>query len=469
MPLTFFPFSATILPEHPASGGSEDLCFPAGDRSGTGEKRRRFRVRVFLPYGSSHITCEIPDSRLRAILSPKLPEAEEKTGEAIVRASLARPAGSPPLRELAGGKKNVVILSSDHTRPVPSAVIMPLLLEEIRAGNPGADITILVATGCHRSTTEDELEERYGTEIVRSVRIVVHDSLDENSLVSVGTLPSGGELVLNRLAVEADLLVAEGFIEPHFFAGFSGGRKSVLPGVAAYRTVLANHCAEFIASPGARTGILEGNPIHEDMVYAARKAGLAFICNVVLDPQKRITAAFSGDMEKAHEEGCAFLSRLAKVQAVPADIVITGNGGYPLDQNIYQAVKSMTAAEASCRPGGIIIEAAECRDGHGGEAFYHAFRDIPTARGVLDSILARGRDSTEPDQWEIQIFARILMNHTVILVTSAPRETAEYMNMKWAPSLQDALALAEEILGDGNAAVTVIPDGVSVIVDTPGK
>lgn len=426
-------------------------------------------MRVFLPYGSSHITCEIPDSRLRAILSPKLPEAEEKTGEAIVRASLARPAGSPPLRELTGGKKNVVILSSDHTRPVPSAVIMPLLLEEIRAGNPGADITILVATGCHRSTTEDELEERYGTEIVRSVRIVVHDSLDENSLVSVGTLPSGGELVLNRLAVEADLLVAEGFIEPHFFAGFSGGRKSVLPGVAAYRTVLANHCAEFIASPGARTGILEGNPIHEDMVYAARKAGLAFICNVVLDPQKRITAAFSGDMEKAHEEGCAFLSRLAKVQAVPADIVITGNGGYPLDQNIYQAVKSMTAAEASCRPGGIIIEAAECRDGHGGEAFYHAFRDIPTARGVLDSILARGRDSTEPDQWEIQIFARILMNHTVILVTSAPRETAEYMNMKWAPSLQDALALAEEILGDGNAAVTVIPDGVSVIVDTPGK
>ena len=149
--------------------------------------------------------------------------------------------------------------------------------------------------------------------------------------------------------------------------------------------------------------------------------------------------------------------------------MITGNGGYPLDQNIYQAVKSMTAAEASCRPGGIIIEAAECRDGHGGEAFYHAFRDIPTARGVLDSILARGRDSTEPDQWEIQIFARILMNHTVILVTSAPRETAEYMNMKWAPSLQDALALAEEILGDGNAAVTVIPDGVSVIVDTPGK
>ena len=426
-------------------------------------------MRVFLPYGSSHITCEIPDSRLRAILSPKLPEAEEKTGEAIVRASLARPAGSPPLRELAGGKKNVVILSSDHTRPVPSAVIMPLLLEEIRAGNPGADITILVATGCHRSTTEDELEERYGTEIVRSVRIVVHDSLDENSLVSVGTLPSGGELVLNRLAVEADLLVAEGFIEPHFFAGFSGGRKSVLPGVAAYRTVLANHCAEFIASPGARTGILEGNPIHEDMVYAARKAGLAFICNVVLDPQKRITAAFSGDMEKAHEEGCAFLSRLAKVQAVPADIVITGNGGYPLDQNIYQAVKSMTAAEASCRPGGIIIEAAECRDGHGGEAFYHAFRDIPTARGVLDSILARGRDSTEPDQWEIQIFARILMNHTVILVTSAPRETAEYMNMKWAPSLQDALALAEEIRGDGNAAVTVIPDVVSVIVDTPEK
>ena len=427
-------------------------------------------MRVSIPYGSSRISCDITDSRLRAVLAPTLPNASAKNpGDELVKASLARPVGSLPLRELARGKKRVVILSSDHTRPVPSAVIMPLLLEEIRGGNPGADITILVATGCHRCTTDDELEKRYGTEIVRTVKIVVHDSRDESGHVAAGTLPSGGELVLNRLAVEADLLVAEGFIEPHFFAGFSGGRKSVLPGVAAYRTVLANHCAEFIASPGARTGILEGNPIHEDMVYAARKAGLAFICNVVLDPEKRIVAAFSGDMEKAHEEGCAFLARFAKVQAAPADIVITGNGGYPLDQNIYQAVKSMTAAEASCRPGGVIIEAAECRDGHGGEAFFHAFRDIPTPRGVQESILTRGRDSTEPDQWEIQIFARILTNHPVILVSSAPRETAEYMNMKWASSLQDALALAEEILGDGNATVTVIPDGVSVIVDAAGN
>jgi len=426
-------------------------------------------VLVSIPYGSSALTCEIPDSRLRAVLAPKHQTAAEKPEDEIVRMSLAHPVGTPLLRELARGKKRVVILSSDHTRPVPSAVIMPLLLEEIRAGNPWADITILVATGAHRGTTGKELLDRYGPAIARNERIVVHDSLDENSLVPVGTLPSGGELVLNRLAVEADLLVAEGFIEPHFFAGFSGGRKSVLPGVAAYRTVLANHCAEFIASPGARTGILEGNPIHRDMVYAAGKAGLAFICNVVLDPEKRIAAAFSGDMEKSHEEGCAFLARFAKVRAEPADIVITGNGGYPLDQNIYQAVKSMTAAEASCRPGGVIIEAAECRDGHGGEAFFHAFRDIPTPRGVQESILTRGRDSTEPDQWEIQIFARILTNHPVILVSSAPRETAEYMNMKWASSLQDALALAEEILGDGNATVTVIPDGVSVIVDATGN
>lgn len=426
-------------------------------------------MRISIPYGNSRVSCEIPDSRLRAVLAPKFRKAAaDKTGEEIVRTSLARPVGSPPLRELAAGKKKVVIISSDHTRPVPSAVIMPLLLEEIRAGNPGADITILVATGCHRSTSEDELEERYGTEIVRTVRVVVHDSLDENSLVSVGTLPSGGDLVLNRLALEADLLAAEGFIEPHFFAGFSGGRKSVLPGVAAYRTVLANHCAEFIDSPGARTGILEGNPIHKDMVYAARKAGLAFICNVVLEPDKRISAAFSGDMERAHKEGCAFLGSMARVQAAQADIVITGNGGYPLDQNIYQAVKSMTAAEASCRPGGVIIEAAECRDGHGGEAFYRAFEEISTARGVLDAILARGRDATEPDQWETQILARILVNHTVIMVTSAPREMAEHLNMLWAPSLQDALALAEEIMGAREASVTVIPDGVSVIVDPAG-
>lgn len=421
---------------------------------------------VSIPYGRGHLSLDVPDSRLRAVLTSRLHELKAEAPESeIVRKSLENPIGSPRLRELARGKEKVVIISSDHTRPVPSRIIMPLLLEEVRTRNPDADITILVATGGHRATTDEELLERYGPEIVKNERIVVHDSHDDSALVHVGTLPSGGDFILNRLVVEADLVAAEGFIEPHFFAGYSGSRKSVLPGVASYKTVMANHCAEFIAHDRARTGIIRDNPIHADMVYGARKGGLAFICNVVIDSDKKIVAAFSGEMEEAHEAGCEYMGRYGKVKAAPADIVITSNGGYPLDQNLYQAVKSMTAGEATCKKGGVIIVASECSDGHGGEAFYRTFETEPTPRGIMDMIMARDRDETEPDQWQIQIFVRVLIDYTVIMVTSAPREMVEHLNMKWAPSLEEALAMADRILGRDDGSITVVPDGVSVIVE----
>ena len=282
-------------------------------------------------------------------------------------------------------------------------------------------------------------------------------------MLKLGTLPSGGELIINKLAMEADLLIAEGFIEPHFFAGFSGGRKSILTGIVSAKTVLANHCGEFIAHNRARTGILQGNPIHEDMIDAAAKAELAFILNVVLDAEKKVINAFAGDRDKAHERGCQFVSNLAGVERKPADIVITTNGGYPLDQNIYQAVKGMTAAESTCKQGGVIIIAAECSDGHGGEAFYQTFKQAATVQEVMDDILARGRNDTLPDQWESQILARILLKFEVIMVTAAPRRMVEDMHMKWAANMEEALELAEGIVGKG-ATITVIPDGVSVIV-----
>lgn len=423
-------------------------------------------MKVSIPYGRGHLSLDVPDHRLKAVLTSKFHELKAELPETeIVRKSLENPIGTPRLRELARGRKKVVIISSDHTRPVPSKIIMPLLLEEVRAGNPDADITILVATGGHRGTTREELVERYGEEMVKKERIVVHDSHDESSLVHVGTLPSGGDFILNKLVMEADLVAAEGFIEPHFFAGYSGSRKSVLPGVASYKTVMANHCAEFIAHDKARTGIIKDNPIHIDMVYGARKGGLAFICNVVIDSDKKVVAAFSGEMEEAHEAGCEFMGRYGKVKAVPADIVITSNGGYPLDQNLYQAVKSMTAGEATCKKGGVIIVASECSDGHGGEAFYRTFETVPTPQGIMDMIMARGRNETEPDQWQIQIFVRVLIDYTVIMVTSAPKEMVEHLNMKWAPSLEDALAMADGILGRDDGSVTVVPDGVSVIVE----
>ena len=188
-----------------------------------------------------------------------------------------------------------------------------------------------------------ELIEKFGGEIVEHEVIAIHDCAVEADMVTIGTLPSGGSLRINRIAAEADLLISEGFIEPHFFAGFSGGRKSVLPGIAARETVYWNHNAEFIASPFARTGILEGNPIHADMIYAAHTAKLAFICNVVINAKHKVVGAFAGDCEMAHVAGTEFLKGLCQCPKAPADIVITSNNGYPLDQNIYQAVKGMTA------------------------------------------------------------------------------------------------------------------------------
>ena len=218
--------------------------------------------RIFFPYGKTHLDYTFEDTELQEVLTSSIesyrPEAD---GVALVEKALQNPIGSAPLRELSKGKDKVVIIASDHTRPVPSKVLMPRMLSEIRRGNPNAKITILIATGCHRGTTGDELRAKFGDEIVDTEHIYVHDCDEEAMLVNIGTLPSGGECYVNRLIVEADLLVAEGFIEPHFFAGFSGGRKSVLPGVCGRTTVLANHCSEFIAHPKARTGILEGNLI----------------------------------------------------------------------------------------------------------------------------------------------------------------------------------------------------------------
>ncbi len=421
-------------------------------------------TRLQLPYGRKKLELLIPDQRLAGILVSQAEQYQAaKSERELVGHALANPIASRRLCELVKGKEKVVVVSSDHTRPVPSALTMPLILQEIRMGNPQAAITILVATGFHRASTAEELRDKYGTEIVANEEIVIHDCREQSSLLKIGTLPSGGELIINKLAMEADLLIAEGFIEPHFFAGFSGGRKSILTGIVSAKTVLANHCAEFIAHNRARTGILPGNPIHEDMIDAAAKAELAFILNVVLDAEKKVINAFAGHRDKAHEQGCQFVSALAGVERRPADIVITTNGGYPLDQNIYQAVKGMTAAESTCKQGGVIIIAAECSDGHGGEAFYQTFKQAATVQEVMDDILARGRNDTLPDQWESQILARILLKFEVIMVTAAPRRMVEDMHMKWAANMEEALELAEEIVGK-EATITVIPDGVSVIV-----
>ncbi len=422
-------------------------------------------MKIRLPYGHGFLEGELPDERVRAIIRNQLDEYQPSLGEEqTVAESLMHPIGSLPLSELAAGKKNVVLLASDHTRPVPSRVIVPQMLAEIRKGNPEAEITILIATGCHRGTTEAELRAKFGDEIVDREHIIVHDCENDAGMINLGTLPGGGELIVNRIAAEADLLVSEGFIEPHFFAGFSGGRKSVLPGIADRRTVHANHCASFIDDPHSRCGILEGNPIHRDMIFAARAAKLAFIVNVVINSRHEVIASFAGDCDQAHLAGAGFLEKLCRSDAVPADIVISTNNGYPLDQNIYQAVKGMCTAEATAAPGGVIIMAAACEDGLGGDSFFRTFRDDPDAEHILQEIRSVPADRTIVDQWQSQIFARILSKHRIIFISSADDATIRQLHMIPAHDLAEAMDLADSLLGKPDGSITVIPEGVSSIL-----
>lgn len=423
---------------------------------------------VVFPYGKTTLSATIPDERYAGCLASKLHAyVPQKDEYALVREALEHPMGTPRLCQLAKGKRKIVILASDHTRPVPSKILAPLLLQEIRSQNPEAQVTFLIASGCHRRITEEELRGKFGDEIVDRERIVVHDAKDELGLKYIGRLPSGGDLIINRLAAEADLLIAEGFIEPHFFAGFSGGRKSVLPGIASYQTVLYNHNASFIHDLNSRTGVIRDNPIHRDMLYAARAAKLAFICNVVIRPDRRVVYAVAGDAEEAHAEGRRFLNAYCRVSKKPSDIVITTNGGYPLDQNIYQAVKGMTAAEATVKEGGVIIMLAESGDGHGGEGFYETFKKQKDLNQMIQKFLETPPERTIADQWQSQIFARVLLHATVIYLSKAPDSMVRDLHMIPAHTIEEAMEMADKILleqGIAKGSILAIPDGVSVIV-----
>lgn len=420
---------------------------------------------IRLPYGKSHIDFSLSKDRLAGILvSTVCKQKIWKSPDDIVSEALENPIESKRLSDLSVGKQNIVLIASDHTRPVPSKIITPLVLAEIRLGNPQANITILISTGTHRASTREELVEKFGLSIVENEHIVMHNAVG-SEVVLVGSLPSGGDVLINRTAVEADLLISEGFIEPHFFAGFSGGRKSVFPGITNRQSVLANHCAEFVAHPNSRAGILKGNLIHEDMLHAAEISGLAFIINVVLDEDKNIVAAFAGHFNEAHQKGVDFILSQASVGKQLADIVISTNNGYPLDQNIYQAVKGMTAAEGTCNPGGVIIMVAECGDGHGGESFFNTFENEKSLLEINEEILMRDKYNTVVDQWESQVLVRILLKYHVIMVTKAPVEMVETFRMHHADTVDEAIVKAVELLNNHEAKITVIPDGISVIIN----
>lgn len=418
---------------------------------------------IKIPYYTSSLDLHVEEENLEAVITAKTDTFDPGKSEAeLVEEALANPIGTKRLRELAKGKKKVTLVTSDHTRAVPSKLTLPILLREIREGNPDAEITILIATGLHRPTSEAEQRRMFGDAIVDNEKIVVNEAFKDEDFAYVRSLPSGAELWVNKVALDCDLLITEGFIEPHFFAGFSGGRKSILPGICNAATVNENHSYKAISSPYSTTGVLAHNPIHEDMVCAARAVNVQFILNVALNGEKKVIAAFAGDLEEAHATGVSFVRTLAQCPSVTGDIVITSNGGYPLDQNLYQSPKAVATAEACCADGGVIIMCASCFDGMGGTHFEKLI-----VRGTVDEIdeyLSRiPPKETIPEQWCAQIYSRILKKHKIILVTTyLDHELVRKANMIPASSPDEALAMAYEMMGR-DARVVVIPDGVAVL------
>lgn len=416
-----------------------------------------------IPYYTSTLALHVEEENLKAVLTAKMHGFHaEKSQEQLVLDALEHPVGSPRLRTLAEGKRKIVIVTSDHTRAVPSKITLPLLLKEIRSGNPDADITILIATGLHRPTTEEEQRRMFGDAIVDHEKIAINNAFDPKQFVELCVLPSGAVFQVNRLAAECDLLVTEGFVEPHFFAGFSGGRKSILPGICSERTVNENHSYKAVSHPRSNSGMLKDNPIHADMLCAAKAVNVQFIFNVALDGEKKIVAAWAGDLEKAHEAGVAFIRQWSQCPVVTGDIVITSNGGYPLDQNLYQSPKAMATAEACAGEDGVIIMCCSCCDGMGGAHFGQLIQ-----RGTPDEIDRYLSEippqKTIPEQWCAQVCVRVLRKHPVILVTTfLNHDEVRKANMIPASTPDEALEIAYRLKGE-QASVVVIPDGVSVL------
>jgi nickel-dependent lactate racemase len=426
-------------------------------------------ANIDVMYGKRYLDVTVDDDNLQMVIESKHEIDTEfvsvdKQCRTVIDA-LRNPISSAPLSELTKEVKNILIISSDNTRPVPSKLTLPLILAEFARPIETYNVTILIATGLHRQMTEAEIIERFGEKLFKSHKIVNHCAKDKDTLDCYGELIVNGEstgntLWLNKLIKENELVIAEGFIEPHFFAGFSGGRKSIMPGVSGAETIMNNHSAKNINDPRATTANLKDNPIHLQALEACRLAGLNFILNVALNKEKQVIAAFAGHYNDAHIKGCEFVKELMTVTTRAADIVITSNNGYPLDRNVYQLVKGMDVADKVTKHNGIIIIAGECVDGIGHGDFNDAILGASTIEELYEKASC---DETVLDQWQILIFAKILMKHKVILVTDKlSTDIVEDLFMERATTLDEALAKAYEILGS-DASVNIIPEGPVVI------
>jgi nickel-dependent lactate racemase len=419
-------------------------------------------MRVKLEYGKTGLEIEVPDERIVRTVSYK--DATPLTDPiADLDRLLAAPLGTPPLAELAKGRKSACILICDVTRPVPNELILTPVLRTLEAsGIPRDQITILVATGLHRPNEGEEMVELVGRRIAETYRCENHFGKQLDDHVYLGDSPRGVPIWIDRRYVEADLKIATGLIEPHFMAGFSGGRKLICPGIAALETVKVWHGPKFLEHPNADNGILLGNPVHEENTWIARRAGCDFIVNVVIDAKRRPLKFVAGDMVAAFEEGVEFV-RGVVVDKCPqeVDVVITSSAGYPLDTTFYQSVKAMNGALSIVKQGGTIIVAASMSEGIGSPEFQSLFKENASPQAFVDRILAT--DYFVMDQWQLEEMAKACRKAKIKVVTHGlPKETLDGLFVESAPTVE--IALAESLAEYGpDARVAVIPKGPYVL------
>ena len=408
-------------------------------------------MQVNLAYGEGHLTIDCPDDRTTIIEPAERPGLPDER-DAVARA-VAQPIQSPPLREMVGRAARVCLLFTDLTRATPNERLIPWLLEELREV-PRENLILLNQTGTHRPNTQAELESMLTPEVLANYRVLNHDCENEADLVEVGKLRDGQPALLNRHAVEADLRIVTGFIEPHFFAGFSGGPKGLMPGVAGLDTVMSNHGFANLSHPGATFGVTEGNPLWEDMRDIALRAGQSFLVNVTLNECREITGVFAGDLVAAHAEGCAFVKKSAmQPVAEPFDVVVTTNSGYPLDLNLYQGVKGMSAGARIVREGGTLVLAAECREGvPAGSPLDQLLREAESPEDILGMLATPG--FVRPEQWQAQLQALVQRKAEVLVHSSLDDATLAAVHLRACPDIGATIAAA----GSG-ARVAVLPQG----------
>ena len=409
-------------------------------------------MRVELAYGRHGTSVEVPD---RAEVIVPVDEPGLRDEAASITAALRRPRAGPPLDALAAGADRVAVVFPDLTRPMPNRTVLPPLLAELaRCGVPDDRITLLCATGTHRQATAAEMEELVGPAVVGRYEIIDHDATSA-AHVAVGEV-DGAPVLLQREYVEADLRIVTGFVEPHFFAGFSGGPKAVCPGLAAGTTILEAHHPRRIADARATFVTRKGNPVHDFVRAAAALAPPHLSLDVAINRAREVTAVFAGPLPEAHDAACAHVqSSAVRVVDAPFDLVVSTNGGYPLDRNLYQAVKGMAAAERVVRPGGVIVMAAACEDGVPSDGAFA--RLLAEARTPAD--LAGASGAPELDRWQAQVLGRVLARAEVQLhADDLDGRGLPAALLTLVPDLDSAVATALGRLGP-EARVAVIPEG----------